>query len=148
MRLWASKVFLNPYCRHPPFWDTVPSPPTPIKKNKQKQTKPNDQNEMFCFQHVTPSSVLCSVLTQHDGVQHKAGGQGKMPSSHSENEYDNHPPHPTPPHPTPPHRANQLLWCWCPPGNNLELLRFSFPGKTFYGKCITFLRKFLSCSEH
>lgn len=56
---------------------------------------------MRCFVSNTfhQSFVLCSGLTEHDGVQHKASGQGKMPSPHSEDELWQPP---TPPHPSGP----------------------------------------------
>lgn len=92
---------------------------------------------MRCFVSNTfQSFVLCSALTEHNGVQ----PQSRWPRKDALISFWKRVMTTT--HPTPPFWANQLLWCWYPFGNNLELLRFSFSGKTFYGKRIPFLRKF------
>lgn len=108
-----------------PTWDTVSSPPTPIKKKKEE--KKNQMIRRRCFVSNT-STELCAVLCSNWARWYPA--QSQRPRKDALISFWTWTMTTT--HPTQIFWVSPVLWWWYPFGNNLELVRLSFPEKKYF----------------
>lgn len=108
----------------PPFGTQYPPLPPLLKKKKRGKKKPNQTIRRRCFVSNTstePCAVLCSNWARWCPAQSQRPRKDALISFWTWTM--------TTTHPTPTFWVNPVLWWWYPFGNNLELVRLSFPEK-------------------